>query len=229
MNRRQFLNSAVASVLTTPALLRGARAQEGPFRIKYYPVAAGIGPHDVTPAPDGTIWFTGQLNGTLGRLNPGDGSFKSIDLGKRAAPHGVVIGPDGAPWVTEGGQNAIARVDPGDHSVRLFRLPEKQAYANLNTGVFDNSGIYWFTGQSGIYGRLEPKSGDMTVFKAPRGRGPYGITVTPKGDVWYDSLAGNHIARIELATGNATVVEPPTPNQGARRVWSYSSGRLWVS
>jgi virginiamycin B lyase len=131
--------------------------------------------------------------------------------------------------VTEGGQNAIARVDPGDHNVRLFRLPEKEAYANLNTGIFDRNGIYWFTGQSGIYGRLEPKSGDMTVFKAPRGRGPYGITVTPKGDVWYASLAGNHIARIDLATGNATVVEPPTPNQGARRVWSDSSGRIWVS
>src|SRR5256886_16606006 len=229
MNRRQFLSSAVASLLATPALLRGARAQESPFRVKYYPVAAGMGPDDVTAGPDGTIWFTGQRNGTVGRLDPGDGSFKLISRGKRAAPHGVVIGPDGAPWVTDGGQNAVADVDHGDHSVRLFRLPEKEAYANLNTGVFNNSGIYWFTGQSGIYGRLEPKSGDMTVFKAPTGQGPYGITVTPKGDVWYASLAGNHIARIELATGNATVVEPPTPNQGARRVWSDSSGRLWVS
>jgi virginiamycin B lyase len=25
------------------------------------------------------------------------------------------------------------------------------------------------------------------------------------------------------------VVEPPTPNQGARRVWSDSKGRIWVS
>jgi virginiamycin B lyase len=25
------------------------------------------------------------------------------------------------------------------------------------------------------------------------------------------------------------VIEPPTPNQGARRVWSDSRGRLWVS
>ena len=131
--------------------------------------------------------------------------------------------------MTEGGQNAIARVDPGDHKVTLFRLPEKEANANLNTGVFDKRGIYWFTGQTGIYGRLDPKSGDMTVFKAPRGRGPYGITITPKGDVWYVSLAGNHLAKIDLATGNATVVEPPTPNQGARRVWSDSKGRLWVS
>ena len=214
MNRRQFLKTSAAGILATPALARFADAQESPFRVKYYPVAAGMGSRDVTPAPDGTMWFCGQRNGTLGRLDPRDGSYKLVDLGKGAAPHGVIIGPDGAPWVTEGGQNAIARVDPGDHKVTLFRLPENEAYANLNTAVFDKNGIYWFTGQSGIYGRLDPKSGDMTVFKSPRGRGTYGMTITPKGDIWYASLAGNHIARIDPATGNATVVEPAYAEPG---------------
>src|SRR6188768_3492859 len=133
MNRRQFLTSTAAT-LAAPALLRGASAQEGPFRVKYYPVVPGMGSRDTAPAPDGTIWFCGQRNGALGRLDPRDGSFKQIDLGKGAAPHGVIIGPDGAPWVTEGGQNAIARVDPSDLKVTLFRLPEKFASANLNTG-----------------------------------------------------------------------------------------------
>jgi virginiamycin B lyase len=95
--------------------------------------------------------------------------------------------------------------------------------------VFDKTGIYWFTGQSGIYGRLDPKSGEITVWDAPRGYGPYGITLTPGGDVWYASLAGNHIAKIDLASGKSTVVEPPTKSQGARRIWSDSKGRLWVS
>jgi virginiamycin B lyase len=229
MNRRQFLASTTAAILATPATLRRAQAQASPFRVKYFPIEAGVGLHDVAPTTDGTIWFTGQRNGTLGRLEPRDGSYKLISLGKGAAPHGVTIGPDGAAWVTEGGQNAIARVDPTDHKVTLFRLPEKAAYANLNTGVFDKSGIYWFTGQSGFYGRLDPKSGEMKAFEAPRGVGPYGIAVTPKGEVWYASLAGNHIARIDLATGQATVVEPPTPKQGARRIWSDSKSRLWVS
>jgi len=51
----------------------------------------------------------------------------------------------------------------------------------------------------------------------------------PDGTVYYASLAGSHIARIDSATGGATVIEPPTPNQGARRVWSDSLGRIWVS
>jgi virginiamycin B lyase len=228
MNRRQFLTST-AVILTAPACLGAAFAQGAPFRTKYYPVAPGTGLHDVAPAPDGTIWFTGQGGGVLGILDPRDGSFKTIDLGKGAAPHGVTIGPDGAPWVTEGGQNAIARVDPADHTVTLFHLPKEHTQANLNTGVFDKTGTYWFTGQSGIYGRLEPKSGIMTVFKAPKGVGPYGITATSGGDVWYASLAGSYIAKIDLATGNAAIVQPPTPNQGARRVWSDSRGRIWVS
>ena len=69
----------------------------------------------------------------------------------------------------------------------------------------------------------------MRVWKAPRGRGPYGITTTPGGDVYFASLAGNYIARIDVDSGQATVIEPPTPTQGARRVWSDSRGRIWVS
>jgi virginiamycin B lyase len=229
MNRRRFLASTSAAILAAPLLSRTAFVQESPFRTKYFSLPAGVGVHDVAPAADGSVWFTGQRNGTLGRLSPEDGSSKLVDLGKGAAPHGVIIGPDGAPWITEGGQNAIARVDPADHKVTLFRLPEKAAYANLNTAAFDRNGILWFTGQSGFYGRLDPKSGDLAVFKSPRGPGTYGITGTPKGDVWYASLAGSHIARIDIASGNATVVEPPTPRQGARRVWSDSGGRIWVS
>jgi virginiamycin B lyase len=102
-------------------------------------------------------------------------------------------------------------------------------YTNLNTAAFDGRGRIWFTGQNGIYGRLDPSSGDMKVWDAPKGRGPYGITGTPKGDIWFVSLAGNYLANVDLESGAATVYEPPTKEQGARRVWSDSRGRLWIS
>jgi virginiamycin B lyase len=47
--------------------------------------------------------------------------------------------------------------------------------------------------------------------------------------VWYASLAGSHIARIDTKTGKAMVIEPPTRDQGARRVWADSKSRVWVS
>ena len=198
---------------------------------RYFDVARGSHPHDVAAAPTagGPVYYTAQTSGKLGILDPKSGKYEEIPLGRNSAPHGVIVGPDGAPWITDGGQNAIVRVDPATHAVRVWPLPADVEYANLNTLTFDAQGRVWFTGQSGYYGRLVPASNDMKVWKAPRGSGPYGITTTPRGEVYYASLANNHIARIDTETGAATVIEPPTPRQGARRVWSDSRGRIWVS
>jgi virginiamycin B lyase len=141
----------------------------------------------------------------------------------------VIVGPDGAPWITDGGLNAIVRVDPATEEVQTFPLPAGGGNANLNTATFDGQGVLWFTGQGGLYGRLDPQVGQVEVFEAPGGRGPYGITTTPAGEVYYASLAGSHIAQIDLETGSANVLNPPTAGQGARRVWSDSQGRIWVS
>jgi virginiamycin B lyase len=194
-----------------------------------FPVPAGSGPHDVAPAPDGRVWFTAQRAGALGVLDPRTGASHLIMLGPGSAPHGVIVGPDGAPWVTDGGQNAILRVDPVTEQVRVFPLPPGRPNANLNTATFDKSGRLWFTGQAGVYGRLDTASGKVAVFDAPGGPGPYGITTTPGGDVYYASLAGNHIARIDVETGKATPLRAFSAGQGARRVWSDAQGRLWVS
>jgi virginiamycin B lyase len=196
-------------------------------RVSYFPVPAGAHPHDVAAAPDGTIWYTAQHQGALGILDPKTGRTEQIKLGPKAAPHGVIAGPDGAAWITESGQNAIARVDPKSKDVRLFPLPKGFEKANLNTATFDKQGTLWFTGQSGVYGRLDPASGKIDAWKAPKG--PYGIATTPSGEVWYASLAGDHIARIDPATGVATVVASPKPGAGPRRIWSDSRGMLWVS
>jgi virginiamycin B lyase len=196
----------------------------------YFAVTSGSHPHDVAAAPaNGPIYYTAQKTGKLGMLDPKSGKVDEIPLGDDSAPHGVIIGPDNAVWMTDSGLNAIVRVDAGSRSVRTWALPREAADANLNTLTFDQRGRVWFTGQSGFYGRLEPATGMMKVWKAPRGVGPYGITTTPAGEIYYASLAGNHIAHVNLETGAATVIEPPTARQGARRIWSDSKGKLWVS
>jgi virginiamycin B lyase len=211
----------------TPQVAEAARRVEP--EIQEYPVPRGSAPHDVAPAADGGVWYTAQRTGELGWLDPDSGETRHVKLGAGSAPHGVIVGPDGAPWITDGGLNAIVRVDPITHEVRLYRMPNANANANLNTATFDNRGVLWFTGQSGVYGRVDPSTGQVQVWDAPRGRGPYGITTTPEGDVYYASLAGSHIARIDVETGQATPLDPPTANQGARRVWSDSKGAIWVS
>jgi virginiamycin B lyase len=175
------LGTMVAAILVMSAVGATANAK---MATQTFPVLAGAGAHDVYPAPDGTVWFTAQSAGKLGRLDPRTGKSDLIGLGPDAAPHGVIVGSDGAAWVTEGGQNAIARVDPATRAVKLFPLPKERRNANLNTATFDRRGVLWFTGQSGVYGRLDPKSGMMAVFDAPRGTGPSGIAATPDGQAY---------------------------------------------
>ena len=201
----------------------------GAAEIGYFDVPRGAHPHDVAPAPDGKVWYTAQAQGALGMLEPKTGKLMQISLGRDSVPHGVIVGPDRAAWVTDGGQNAVLRVDPATHAVKRFALPKEFPDANLNTATFDRKGILWFTGQNGVYGRVDPATGKVEAWKAPKGVGPYGITTTPKGDVWYASLAGDHIAKIDTVSGDAMTVAPPKPGVGPRRIWSDSKGLLWVS
>jgi virginiamycin B lyase len=197
----------------------------------YFDVSRGSHPHDVAAVPGAgaPVYYTAQMTGKLGILDPRSGKYEEIALGPHSAPHGVIVGPDGAAWITDGGQNAIVRVDANTHAVKVWPLPPDDGNVNLNTLTFDHDGRVWFTGQSGYYGRLDPVSSEVKLWAAPRGSGPYGIATTPSGEVYFASLAGNYIAHIDLKTGAASVIEPPTKEQGARRLWPDSQGRLWVS
>jgi virginiamycin B lyase len=210
--------------LSVVAPARAASLQSWPLNAR-----ERTGIHDVAPAPDGGVWFSAQRSGHLGWFDPKSGRTELVSLGPGSAPHGVIQGPDQAAWLTDGGQNAFLRVSWPVRHVLRYQLPEDTGYANLNTCAFDGDGQLWFTGQSGFVGKVALPSGQVTVKRAPDGRGPYGICATPHGDVWWCSLAGSFIARIDRRSGESQIVQPPTKRQGARRVWSDSHGRIWVS
>ena len=128
------------------ALLTAGGSAYAKMAVQTFAVLAGAGAHDVFPAPDGTVWFTAQSAGKLGRLDPRTGKSDLITLGPGAAPHGVIVATDGTAWVTEGGQNAIARVDPATRAVKLLPLPKERRDANLNTPSLIVRACSWFTG-----------------------------------------------------------------------------------
>ena len=216
-------------ILTLATGVLPAAAQTGKLQSWKLATSRRTGIHDLAPAPDGGVWFTAQASGHLGWFDPASGRTELIALGSGSSPHGVIQGPDKAAWITDSGQNAMVKVTWPDRKVTVYPLPQGTPYTNLNTCAFDGAGDCWFTGQAGWVGKVATKTGQVSLKEAPRGRGPYGICTTPGGDVWWCSLAGSFIARIDRATGESAVVEPPTKGQGARRVWSDSRGRIWVS
>jgi virginiamycin B lyase len=190
-----------------------------------------VHPHDIWPAGDGTVWYTAQFKGALGRLNVATGAFREIPLGYGvgSGPHGVTAGPDGDAWVTVMNANAIVRVDSGTEGVTPYSIPSA-ANSAPHTATFDNAGILWFTGENGYVGRVDPANGDVDIWPTPRGAGPYGIDATPAGDVYFVSLRpDSYLGRVNKQTGAVDVIDPPRPGVQLRRVWSDSRGRLWAS
>jgi virginiamycin B lyase len=186
-------------------------------------------PHDVAvdPTDDGPVWYTAQGTGELGKLDPKTGDITHIQLGNASgphaggsAPHGVIIGPDGGIWITDEFLKAIVRVDPKTEEIKKFSIPENITNNKLNTATFDKSGVLWFTDRSGNYGKLDPAEGKVHAWTAPRGQGPYGIATTPDGSVYFNSWTGSYTAKINLETGNLTILEPPTKDSEPRRIWS---------
>jgi len=213
---------------TTATTLQSSVPDPADIELVSFPVPSGSRPHDVAPGTNGEVWYAAQGAAALGRLDPATGETRHTDLGSGSRPHGVIVDATGVPWITDSGLNSIVSVDPITEAVTVYPLPDDHPDANLNTATFDGGGDLWFTGQRGIYGRLDPATGDIEVFDAPEGRGPYGITTTPEGAVYYASLAGSFVGAI-TEDGTTTVLEPPSPDQGARRVWSDSQGQIWVS
>ena len=222
---RALLAAAALGLASMPATAQDTSFE---FDTKVIQLPEGARPHDAAPGPAGQIWYTAQRQGALGIVDIASWTYRQVPLGEGSAPHGVVQGPDGMAWITDGGQNAIVRYDPESEKIDVWKLPADTGYTNLNTGAFDKDGVHWFTGQNGIYGKAD-SSGKVQVWKDPEGRGPYGIDDTPDGEIWYVSLAGSHLAKVNRADGTVTMIEPPDSGAGLRRVWADSKGDLWIT
>ena len=222
------MNIILKAVSVAAVLVLSAATAQAAYETKVFDVGTYI--HDIAPGPDGLVWWTAQRSGELGILDPKTGDNKMVKLGPGSKPHGVIAGPDVAAWIMDGGQNAIVRYDHKDGSLKFWKLPSDTGYTNLNTSAFDGDGNMWFTGQNGFYGKLDTKKGKLDVWEAPVGRGAYGITGTPSGDVWFVSLASSYLGKINRETGEVEVIKPPGREKaGLRRVWSDSKGDLWIS
>jgi virginiamycin B lyase len=162
----------------------------------------GAHPHDPALAPDGSLWFTEQMQNKLGRLDPASGTFKEYVLKiEDSGPHGLVADSNGNIWFTGNGKGYIGKLDPKSGDVTAYKMPDEKA-EDPHTAVFDAHGIMWFTVQVGnMVGRLDPHTGKVDL-KAVQGQRalPYGIAINSKGVPFFCEFGTNKMGMIDPRT-----------------------------
>src|SRR5438132_567530 len=206
----------------------------GPLKISIqaWPAATpGSRPHDPLAARDGSLWYTGQMNNGLGRLDPKAGRFKEYPLKTpHSGPHGLVEDRDGNIWYTGNTGALIGKLDPKTGAVTEYKMPDPDV-KDPHTLIFDQSGILWFTAQNANrMGRLDPKTGEIKLLTLPTPKArPYGMSVNSKGTVFFVEFGTSKVGSVDPKT--LEIREYPLPDSASRprRITITSDDIVWYT
>jgi virginiamycin B lyase len=208
--------------------------------IREYPVASpGARPHDPAVAPDGSVWYTGQANSSLGRLDPPTGTLREYPINKPeggpflpygVGPHGLIADAAGRIWFTAQLAGYVGRLDPTTGSITSYKMPDPAA-KDPHTPIFDQHGTLWFTLQnSNFVGRLVPSTGEIRLVHVPTASAqPYGIKISSAGVPWFVELTAGRVGRIDPATLSIREYPLPAPGAMPRRIALTDDDTIWYT
>src|SRR5205807_1446026 len=88
----------------------------------------GSRPHDPMFAPDGTVWYSGQMANVLGHFDPKTGEVKlNTSPTPKSNPYGMVMTSKGIPYFVEFGAPKIASIDPDTLEIHEVVLPHEDS------------------------------------------------------------------------------------------------------
>jgi virginiamycin B lyase len=78
--------------------------------VSFYKLPPHAYPHDVAPAVDGAVWYSGQRLGVLGRFDPKTEKFETFPSDKPRAQIRQMLGRPGEAWGGESGTDRLVVV-----------------------------------------------------------------------------------------------------------------------
>jgi len=170
-------------------------------------------PHSIINDRTGNIWYMGNGNGTIGRLNPATGEIKIFKMPDPNArdPHTPIWLKDGTTlFFTLQQSNMIGRMNTTTGEIKLVPVPTPRA---LPYGIKVNSqGKVWvsYNGSNGL-AEIDPVTMAITEHKLPRpGTTVRRLAITSDDMVWFVNSGLGALGRLNPKTGE--VKEWPSPS-----------------
>jgi virginiamycin B lyase len=179
----------------------------------------GSRPHDPMFAPDGTVWYSGQMANVLGHFDPKTEQFKEYKLPPKSGPHGLTPDKEGNIWYTANFAAYVGKLDPKTGEVTKYPMPDPKG-RDPHTPLFAPNGNLYFTLQgANMVGRVNPKTSEVKLNTSPTAKSnPYGMVMTSKGIPWFVEFGAPKIASIDPDTLEIHEVVLPHEESRPRRV-----------
>jgi virginiamycin B lyase len=195
---------------------------------------AGSRPGAVALDPDGSVWFTEFLSGSISHMTL-DGTIIRRFLPTQ--PGALVRDPVGNLWFSDNVTSAIWRVTPEGASLRL-PPPRSGGPSDGPPGPADLTvaadGTVWFLESQG--GRVARVNPDLTITEVSLTRSgdgyvhPSSLSAAPDGSIWVALALAGRIARVDGRTLQVTHFGVPGGGSGVVRAASVavgSDGGVW--
>jgi virginiamycin B lyase len=177
------------------------------------------------------VWYAGNRNARIGRLDPATGKVKIFSMPDAAArdPHTLVFGKNGDIWFTVQGGNFVGRLTPASGEIDLIPVPTKSARPY---GIaVDSKGRPWVN----LFGTnkvavIDPSNLALKEIALPRADArSRRIAITRDDHVWYVDYIGGFLGTYDPATSKFE--EWALPAGGDSRPYAMTvddRDRLWV-
>lgn len=180
---------------------------------------AGI--HSLAESPrDGHIFITTSHQQRLVEFDPALKTFTNYEMDEGYYPHTIRVDNQDRVWFTMALSNQIAMFDRQSKAFKMFDLPTRSIKESITVSSMGSilTMMDW-----GV-----PLANWVSIDEQSTGLPlPYGIDITPDGNVWFARLHANTIGMIDGKT--FAMKEFKTPFIGPRRLRSDSKGNLWIA
>ena len=139
-----------------------ARLDPKTGQFRQYALDPGTNPHSCLVDSKGNVWYTGNRNGTLGRIDPRTGEITRFHVPDSTVkdPHTMVFDKNGNIWFTAQQSNAVGFLNVATGKFRLIKPPLPAGHRSRTTNpygiVLDSKGRPWFN-------LFKTKTGELTL------------------------------------------------------------------
>jgi virginiamycin B lyase len=185
---------------------------------------------------DENPWLGMQFQGGIAKFDRKTETFRTWSLpAELNGPHVQInqVSPDrshldGKVWLQDAGTYTVLRLDLGSGKFQVF-----EPYAIPRPNVYDvipdsqNNGYFLVLGSEDV-GRIDAKSGNITIFKTPTpGSGPRRGMMDAQDRLWFGENNGDRIGMFDTRTERFQEWTAPTPGTWPYDVTSDKDGNVW--